>query len=186
MRCQTARLARAAAVLGLLTLVAAVAPAQAKKVGHQFDPQADFSRWKTWGWGTPQERPEGHPLAEGGSLDLEIRQAITQELEKKGFRPAGDGERPDFVVTYRTQVSDQMFREGAQIELYRGVFWESANVPARAMSQGTLLIELADAESGDIQWGGWAVGAARKPQELADKAGKAVRKILAAFPPKGR
>lgn len=167
--------------LALLCLLAAL-PAAAKKVEQHYDIATDFSAYSSWSWGEPQERPEGHTLAVGGALDTKLRGLIEAELESKGLRleEAGEG---DLRVVYRTTLTESVTSDGAHIGLTDRVSWDFMTSPPRAFSEGTLLIEITDAASGELVWSGWASEVADKPATLEKKAGKAVKRILRHFPP---
>lgn len=179
------------ALVFLLLLGWLAGPLVAMDADWQFQPDAGYAGWTTYAWGPAQTWPEDHPLAEGGDLDLQIREAVESELARKGFRAAdpetsageegGEGE-PDFRIVYRAMIAEQLRETSFLASHAPDVSWPAEASRARGYSEGTVLIEIAVGD--EVVWSGWASDVAKRPRKLADKAEKAVRKILSRFPPK--
>ena len=69
----------------LLTLVACQGP----QVQRDFDPTRDFSAYRAWSWKEPalQYRPDD-PRIQSDLTEQRIRDAIAEQLDQRGLRPA--------------------------------------------------------------------------------------------------
>ena len=63
------RLRLAAALAASVCLLIPAALSAARESGVKFDREADFSAYETYGWSAGPQRPEGSPMAEGGSCN---------------------------------------------------------------------------------------------------------------------
>ncbi len=170
--------------VGLALLLLSSTPVWAMKVYAERDRGVDFASYRSFVWEPQPERPPDHPLAPGSPLGARIIRAVEKELAEKGIRAAGPGERADFRIAYGAMLEDELDAESVYVQLGEGVAWvDTAGVPARSYSRGTLILHLLAPEGGGIVWRGWAVDVAKTPQKLADKVETAVRRILAQFPP---
>lgn len=156
-----------------------VAPLPAASVERDFDPDADFSAFHTFAW---KESPHTRLVARRNSLsDKRIRAAVESALEGRGFRRA-EG-HPDFFVTYQAGVRNrlQVTEYG-----YGRPRWWGRDVRVRSYRQGTLVVDVIDAESDQLVWRGAvsdALPTTRDPDKRQKKLDKAVAKLFKEFPP---
>lgn len=171
-----------ASILSLVGLLApAVAPLSAAKAESKFDPQADFSTYQTYAWRLQEVR---FPPADTPA-DLEIIEAVNQRLGREGLHEVrGEGATPDFYVTYYAVVEDKLEIQGSEYELGSWVTWsDTGGTQVRSYKEGTLVIDIVDAESNKLVWSGWISDIAVDVQAMRRKVPKAVRRILEQFPP---
>src|SRR5271167_3362598 len=142
--------------LVLLALVLFASSADAK-MSTDFDPNLDFSKFKTFSFigGVEQlVRMQLNP----DQLNNQIHRAVTRELTAKGLREVKPEENPDLVVRYwansQKDVNVSTSTNWGVYGPYFGYHWgfvyysmESSNT-----HQGTLSIELIDAKSRDLAW----------------------------------
>lgn len=162
--------------------------------GH--DPDFKFSRLKTYGWLAPTE--SGDERIDDKRLDKNVRDAVSRELEAKGFKYAEQD--ADFYVGYHAimrrqrsvQSVDQVYGYGS------GTIWTGDYTPRMDPAAhpevyehiyhvGTLILDIAGGDGKDLIWRASA-RAIVEPTAPAEKGRRvtydAIRKMLARFPPK--
>ena len=106
--------------------------------------------------------------------------SVDMQLEEKGLRKVD--EDPDLLVTYHTaSKSITEVTDRGRIDRYGG------NISTRHIEEGTLIIDLIQADSNQLVFRGMAEGAfdQKSTQKDVDKAiTKAVKKIFDKYPPK--
>jgi hypothetical protein len=163
------------------------------RVDHDYDPSADFASLQTWAW-LPHAGRSGDPRLDNALLDSRIRAAVESELAAKGYTRASSGE-PDFRVTYHLSVEgklqvDTVYRDYPRGRYgrvgYRRGSWGHTETRVREYDEGTLLIDVLQAESGALLWRGSGVATVRQestPEKRTKRINTAVEKILERFPP---
>jgi hypothetical protein len=186
-------------VIAVLALAVAVVHAGVK-VRAEFDKEYDFSKARTFGW-----HPDGAGevkllMREGGDpeeirarWEPTIKDAVEQEMKKRGLAPAASG-TPDLLMHY-------YFLSGPNSESqYRGQFIGAVppwGLPDFAMTttsfkifeQGTLVLDLIDGPKRQIVWRGIAeaeVNRQRTPAERDKAIREGVSELLKKYPPKTR
>ena len=106
---------------------------------------------------------------------------MEHELAAKGYQKQAAGQ-PDFLIAYHANVRDKIDvdtygyrygRYGRRIGTYTTV---------RQYQQGTLVIDLVDANSKELFWRGWAKGEVNDAVSK-EKIDDTVAKILDKYPP---
>ena len=124
------------------------------------DPQAQFGSYKTFAWDTGQETSEvaGEPLS---IVNSQIRAAITNELQKKGYAEAIAGAKPDLLLRYETAAAEKIksnpFRIGIGMGGYgsngaAGVGVSSSDV--KNVKEGMLVLRVIDPTRNAEVWNG--------------------------------
>jgi hypothetical protein len=140
---------------GLLWLFIAV-PSSAK-IATDFDPNLDFSKFKTFAFigGVEQlVRMQLNP----DQLNNRIHSAVTRELTAKGLREVQPEENPDFVVRYwansQKDVNVATNANWGVYGPYYGYHWGFIyySMDATTTHQGTLGIELINDKSRNLAW----------------------------------
>ncbi len=170
--------------VALLALALLTGCAWAPTIGSDYDTTVNFSPLRTWAW-APQ--PVGK--VEASLYDSRIRRAAEAALTEGGFQRV-EPETADFLVTYRVQIVQQQDivvwdDSGPGYHWRRN--WRPANVSVHNYKMGSCIIDVVDAESGNIVWRGWAEAELRDSTsaELRDqRINQAVRETLARFPPR--
>lgn len=179
-------------ILPLLLLLAAC---QSTQVQRDFDPQRDFSAYRSWAWQEPalQFRPDD-PRVRSDLTEQRIRSAVREQLDQRGLRPAPDGSDPDvrvqvwFIVDERTRQysSSSISAWGNPWYGYWGgpMYTDTRTIHYRV---GTLQVDIHDAADGKLVWRGSAEQVLRDdpggPQERADVFREIVAKVLSQYPP---
>ena len=156
------------------------------KVDTEYDSTAGLASYETFAW---MEKPDEvrDNLTRLGQITQRIETAVERELMDGGYQKANA--TPDFFVVYHTALETQI--TGATIDTwgygYRRPRWRTgtvyADVSVNTYKEGTLIIDIVDAEKNELVWRGTAVGAVNNPSRAAEKVDEAVQKILAEFPP---
>lgn len=177
--------ARHAARRGFRVWLAALwllpAAAAAYDLGSQYDPKADFDGYRTYAWTTVAKKPDDTPLAAGGPLDRTIRTAVERRLERRGYRPAGEGET-DFRIAYDGALVPTTHIEGNRLDLFDGVDLV-VDGPISTYPEATLILIVFDGRTGKPVWSAWTTEKIRNPDDPGAQVEEAVKKLLGRFPP---
>lgn len=149
--------------------------------GVKFERGTDFSAYGSYDWIEQKKRPEGSPLAVGGALDTKIRNAIDKQLAAQGFRPAID-EDADFLVSFDGAMIQIQDIQSDRYQIASGVAWV-AEGDINSYREGTLIISILDAASGNRVWHAWTTKKIKDPKNPGKHVDKVVKKLLSSFPP---
>ena len=179
----------------LLALLLALAACQGPQVQRDFDPQRDFSVYRSWSWKEPalQYRPDD-PRIHSDLTEQRIREAIAEQLDQRGLRLAAGGTAADlqvqawYIVDQRTQqYSTTSAAWGNPWYGYWGgpVFTDTRTIDYQV---GTLQIDLFDAGDGRLIWRGSAERLLRNrpdtPQARSESIRALVVQVLSHYPPR--
>jgi len=140
----------------VLALLSFVSPVGAK-MSTDFDPNLDFSKFKTFAFiGGVEElvRMQLNPE----QLNNQIHRAVTRELTAKGLLEVKPEENPDLVVRYwvnsQKDVDMAASANWGVFGPYFGYHWGFVyyNMETYTNHQGTLGIELIDAKARELAW----------------------------------
>jgi hypothetical protein len=156
------------------------------------DRSADFNQYKTFGFGKPVVEVED-PAFRSGLIEDRIKSTLRQEFQKRGLTYAQ--KNPDLIVTYQTYTKEKSYTDAyGYMSPYRfwygpGFYrWGPAFYPYRGYpyggqraynyTEGTLIVDINDRESGDHIWRGMVRGRVTESalQKQVDKAVKAIAK----------
>jgi hypothetical protein len=179
------RVVPAALLVGLL--IPALAAAQ--KVSYDFDKTANFAGFKTYA--QKDGTKVGQPL-----IDDRIAAAIDSTLAAKGFKKVDSN--PDVFVVYHVafdkqkDISTYSSGYGGGYGAYGwgwGGGWGggTTTTQVRDILVGTLVVDIADAQKGQLAWRGMGVkevNTQAKPEKRDKSITEAVNKIFKNYPPK--
>ena len=178
---------RALPLSAALLSLAMLGACSSYNVTYDYDVTASYGRYKTFDYYTSKKGTGGTTTL----MDKRVRDAVEQELKAKGFAMETKAD-PDFLVTYYPVVQNRKVRTTVRSGLgwghrpfYGGVGVSSSSV--RNHKEGTIVIEIVDFKSNQMIWQGAAAGALtglENPEDANEVVPKAVRDILAKFPPK--
>ena len=141
---------------GLLMLLVGAMPTTAK-VATDFDPNLDFSKYKTFAYIGGQEqllRLQVNP----DQFNNQIHGAVVRELTAKGLREVQLEEKPDLVVRYWVETKNDVgVGYGASWATY-GTYWtghwsvQYTSMHTHTTNEGTIGIELIDANLRSLAW----------------------------------
>ncbi|WP_300731134.1 DUF4136 domain-containing protein [Pseudomonas sp.] len=190
--------------IALLSLALLLSACETLQVTHDYNPSVDFAAFKTWAWKDPalQYQPDS-PMLKSDLTEQRILQAVSEQLDQRGLRPAATGSKPDlWVQTYLIVANrqEQVVTNygyggpwggpwagywGGPWDPYWGapVYNETRNVVYQV---GTLQIDLIDAKDGRLVWRGSGekiVNNTPTPAERSQAIREAVTQILSNYPP---
>ena len=194
-----------------LTLIASLslaACATTASFNSDYDPEQDFSGYKTFSWAGDDPMTVFGDLPIPATAEPKIERAIRAELESKGFTYVEDRTTADFAVSFTVGTRDEervtqvptsyyvnrtnwRWGRGYYPGLYPGIYTSPSTISeTRTYTKGTLAIDIFDVERKSPVWHGAGVktlgsaetsggGEGLAPENL--RAG--VAKILVDFPP---
>ena len=161
----------------LMTLLVAVPLLVADDSDIEFDPQADFSSYKTFTIREGQlatQKPElNSPL-----IRKKIEDNIRLQLVAKGLREVQA--QADLVVTFRFGAADRR-----QVEAFpAGRFGRGRRLETFRFTEGTLVVNLLDRGGRDMVWRGIYRDDESNASKLSDKLPDDIKKLFSEYPPK--
>ena len=129
----------------------------AAKLATDFNPNFDFSKYKTFAFiGGVEDNL--HKQLNPDLINNRFHRSITRELTAKGLREVSPEEHPDLVVRYVADASTDARMTGSiywgTYGYYYGYHWTYvySTVEGWANRQGTIGIELIDVKAKDLAW----------------------------------
>jgi len=172
------------AVLGALFLAL---PLQAKVV-VDFDPNLDFSKYKTYAFIGGVENLVAIQL-NPELIEKRMHHSVSRELDKRGLREVRAEENPDLVVRYwvnsPAQVDVAVAGNWDPYSAYVGGYWAFLfeSVSASGRKEGTLIIDLIDAKAKNLAWRLYFVGKFTNPDKEWKKDDEEITKGFESYPP---
>lgn len=156
-------------------------------VTYDYDVTASYGRYKTFDYYTSKKGTGGTT----GLMDKRVRASVEKELQAKGFVMETKAD-PDFLVTYYPIVQERKVRTTTHLGWgwgFRPVYGRMGTSVSqvRKHKEGTIVIEIVDFKSNQMIWQGAAAGALTgltNPEDADEVVTRAVRDILAKFPPR--
>ena len=167
-------------------VAAAVGGCTSPKVGYDFDRGVDFSAYHTYAWVPGAQEATRDRRLDSSLIDARIRAAIDGQLRSKGYNSTAD-EKPQFLVAYHVGMKDLI--KGSSTQNYigdraHGTFTTISDI--QPYHEGTLTIDIVDAESRQLVWQASAkadVDHSLGPEQRDARVTDIVRAMLAHFPP---
>ena len=163
------------------------------KLRTDYDQRFSFRDLRTYQWLDKRVRTARNPAVNSPLVQERIQRAVDIELLRLGFEKASSRE-PDFLITYHVIADDKYELSIYDDYSYYGYFGHhgrphyGSTIYADKYLEGTLILDIIDAETKKLIWRGWATKALDdnpKPENVQMYVNKAVRKILKEFPPMG-
>jgi hypothetical protein len=149
--------ARKSVFLACVLLCLALAFPVFAKTDVDFDPNLDFSKFKTFAFIGGVENLMMLPV-NPELINNRVHRAATREMTAKGLREVQPNQNPDLVVRYWASTSQQVNVAtmgnwgpyGAYVGSYWG--WMYDTVSASSSKEGSLLVDLIDPHSKTLAW----------------------------------
>jgi hypothetical protein len=148
-------------------------------VRTDFDRNVNVATFNTFSWLDKHAIEErNNPLYYNELNDKRIRDAVAFQLTAKGYRPTGEQARLKvhyhIVIEDKTQVRSDAYSP----------YWINSRSDLFEYREGTIIIDLMDAEKDALIWRGWAISALDDTQEMReDLIHDAIAKIFSKLPP---
>ncbi len=173
----------------LSALVASLAACSGIKYNSDFDPQVDFQAYRTYVWAEPGRDAGPEPRGVSQLIERRIMAAIDDQLAAEGYSKATSGTPHfvvNFIVTTQQKVDYTTYYSGWGYGGWYGGGVGGAYTQATEWTEGTLLVDIFDAESKDLAWRGWAQGTVdpnARPERRDQRVREVVTKLFERFPP---
>lgn len=182
--------------ISLSATISFSAIAAGSEIRADYDHSVNFSAYKTFGFVSPPgTEVDGYPA----EITQNIKAAVQREMEARGYRLAES--HPDILVNFSAalakktkndELSNQAvgyygYRKGAKVPVYKTT-WSSYKFDQQTKDyvEGTLNVELVDAEKSQLVWEGVAVGEVKdinkKISETKPKIDQAIKEIFTKYP----
>jgi len=170
-------------------LVAFFLACASTRVTDDYDVNADFSSYATFAWLPQPQEMTGDARVDNPLIAERVRAAIDRTLTSKGYRPASETP-PDFLVGYFLSLEQKI--DVRTIDRYYGAgryrHWGGIGYETHVTQyeEGTLVIDIVDAEAERLVWrgaGSRRISKSPTPQKSTQRVNEAVEAILARFPP---
>jgi hypothetical protein len=158
-------------------------------VQTQYDPGADFTRYRTYAWLDQAPGAQENPAMRNPLVLSMIIHAIDARLPAEGFTKVPIESSPAMLVTVHGYAQDRI-----EVTQYGytysygpyGFYPAGAPVPVTDVSQyreGTLLLDFVDAQTKQLVWRGVATAVIQRGGVDQGQVDEAVAHLLAAYPP---
>lgn len=177
-------------LLATCALILLAGCATGPRISTDADPEADFSRYRTWAFYEPIAMEQS-----GYStwLTERIRADVRREMEARGY--TYDESSPDLRVNFQGIVAEktnvysvprtdyQVFYSYRHRSYFAVPFWYDETQVNR-YTEGTLTVDLVDAAHNRLVWTGAAIGRVTRkdPQERAAEVDRAISEIFLRYP----
>ena len=160
----------------IILLAALPALALAQKVNIEFDQAADFSRFKTF-YMNPGQLNARNPNLNSDLVRKNIQTEIRKRLTEKGLTEVTSGAR-DLNVGFTLGAARRR-----EVDVYPVGWWGARRIVTPYM-QGTLVINLRDAQQRSLVWRAVAVEDKGEAAQVEKKLPDMVKKSFEQYPPK--
>ena len=160
------------------------------RVNTDYDPEFDFSGFRSWSWLTGPQAGTVDPRLPSGLVEERIRAALEKHLAARGFERSSSG-TPDFRVGYHATVEDKVDVRTVNRAYGYGPGWGAgrgrltSDVYVREYAEGTLILDFVDSRSNRLVWRGSAqaeVYSYSTPEQREARIDDAVGQILETLP----
>jgi hypothetical protein len=175
-------------VLATLALFSGLALPAAAKITIDFDPNLDFSGFKTFAYIGGVENLVMMQL-NPDLINTRIHRMVVRELGKKGLREVNPDQNPDIVVRYwansETRVDVAVMGNWGVYGPFIGSYWGYLynTVTATNQRQGTLILDLIDPKAKSLTWRLYLVRKLTDPDKDWKKADEEFTDGFRSYPP---
>lgn len=172
-------------------LLTALCACSTLRVNSDYDPDFDFSGFRTWSWLTGPQAGTVDPRVANALVEERIRSALEKHMAARGFERIASG-TPDFRVGYHAAIEDKVDVRTVNRAYGYGPAWGAGrgrlatDTYVREYAEGTLILDFVDSQTNRLVWRGSAqaeVYAYTTPEQREKRIGDAVAQILEKFPP---
>lgn len=176
--------------MGMLILLVVALPAMAK-VEVDFDPNLDFSKFKTYAYIGGVENLVMMQL-NPDLIDIRVHRALQREMTKKGLREVQPNQNPDLAVRYwassGTQLNVAVAGNWGPYGPYLGTYWGYLydTMSASSTKEGMLVLDLIDTQNKGLAWRLYLVRKIVNVEKDWKKADEDFTKGFESYPPSAK
>ncbi len=165
-------------MITFLTLVALASCSNQITVRTDFDKSVNISSFNSFTWLDKHGIEErNNPLYYNELNDKRIKEAVLGQLQGKGY--ALSEEKPKLRVHYHIVIED---KTQVRTDVY-SPYWINNQRDVYRYREGTLIVDLMDAEKEALLWRGWAIAALSDTEQMSDELiSEAIAKIIEKLP----
>jgi hypothetical protein len=158
------------------------------KTTVDFDPNIDFSKFKTFAYIGAVENLVAIEI-NPDLINIRFHRMVVRELEKKGLHEVNPAQNPDLIVRYwgnpATQVDVTVMGNWGPYGPYIGGDWTTDynEVVSTSKNQGTLILDLIDPKAKALVWRVYLVRKMSDPDKDPKKAEDEFSESFKNFPP---
>ena len=167
--------------MAFLTAMLAVGAVRAGGVEVDFNPKADFDRYRTWAFMPGLDQGQRGVLADA-TMRARVQKALAIRLGDAGLHAAAPDAKPDLLVTYRGDTGT-----GKEVATSMGGYrsWDDPEHMTIKFTEqtATLMVDLVDAATNSLAWRLYIDQTMKGPTDPPDKLQRALDKGFAKYPP---
>jgi hypothetical protein len=165
-------------------LVALSACSSVKAVSD-FDPEADFTAYRTYSWLDRGDAPE-QAFNLPDHLDRRLQRVVADELRTKGIELAPVLPQADLLLVYYVGLESELrVTHTTSGYWYPYRYWPgAAYTDVRRYTEGTVVLDMIDRRTERLVWTGTVSSAVSSPNPPSDRIARVVARLLEAFPPR--
>ena len=158
------------------------------KTEIDFDPNLNFSKYKTFAFIGGVENLVMLPV-NPELINNRVHRAVARELTGKGLREVQPGQNPDLVVRYWVSTSQQVnvstMGNWGPYGPYIGSYWSWMYdaISASSLTEGSLLVDLIDPKAKNLAWRVYLVRKLSNADKDWKKADEDFAKAFQSYPP---
>jgi hypothetical protein len=148
---------KASAVIPLLLVALILAPLALARMNFDFDPNADFSAFKTFAYIGGVNTLEFRQL-DPDLISNQVHAGVTKSLTQRGLKEVKPDQQPDLVVRYMANSQSKLVSaavgDWVQFGPYVGDYWAYTYdmMTAETSLDASLIIDLIDPKRKDLAW----------------------------------
>jgi hypothetical protein len=160
---------------------------------HDFDPGINFADYETYTWAQPSQDMGPNPRGVDQITERRFVAAVDEQMAAKGYRKIERGE-PDIVVNFVVTTKENVNYTTTHTGWGYGGGWyggmgagmSTSHTTATEWTEGTLILDMYDADDKELVWRGTATGTVKEnlsPEERSKRINEVVAKMLERYPP---
>lgn len=156
--------------------------ASTSQVFTDYDRSANLEEYQTFGWLPVSASIEARdPLYYNELNDKRIKTAVANQLESRNYQFS---EKPELLIHYHIIMDDKTVVRTDPYGYYYGPYWLRSEVNVYEYREGTLIIDLMDADTNSLVWRGWITAFLKNsnPEKMDESITKSVRMIFSEYP----
>jgi Domain of unknown function (DUF4136) len=161
--------------------------APSSQVFTDYDKAANMEGYHTFGWLPVSAFIESanNPVYYNELNDKRIKNAVGNQLESRNYQFSND---PELLIHYHIVIQDKAIVRTDPYGYYYGPYWMSTETNLYEYKEGTLIIDLMDADTNSLVWRGWITSflKSNNPEKMDESIDNAVRMIFAKYPSRAR